>query len=143
MKGFKKILVPLDFSDSSSRILQTALNVLGKDGVVTLLHVVEWLPAVTQGTFGIYPHRKDIEKLKALSLEQLEDQAREQKDADVRAMVREGKPAGIILEVVAGLEPDLVVMGSHGRSKIDHLLLGSVAERVIRKAPCPVLTVRF
>ena len=143
MKGFKNILVPLDFSDSSSRILQTALNVLSDDGKITLLHIVEWMPAVAPGTFGIYPHRKDIEKLKALSLEQLEEQAREQKDADVVAMVREGKPATIILEVIGGLAPDLVVMGSHGRSKIDHLLIGSVAERVIRKAPCPVLTVRF
>ena len=143
MKGFKNILVPLDFSDSSSRILQTALSVLSDDGTITLLHIVEWLPAVTTGTSGIYPHRKDIEKLKALSLAQLEEQAREQKEADVQAMVREGKPASIILEVIAGLEPDLVVMGSHGRSKLDHLLIGSVAERVIRKAPCPVLTVRF
>jgi len=143
MKGFKNILVPLDFSDSSSRILQTALSVLSDDGTITLLHIVEWLPAVTTGTFGIYPHRKDIEKLKALTLAQLKEHAREQKDADVVAMVREGKPATIILEVIAGLGPDLVVMGSHGRSKLDHLLIGSVAERVIRKAPCPVLTVRF
>jgi len=143
MKGFSKILVPLDFSDSSSSILKTALRVLGEGGTITLLHVVEWLPAVTQGTFGIYPHRKDIEKIKTLSLAQLEEQAREHEEADVRAQVREGKPASIILEVVASLRPDLVVMGSHGRSKIDHLLIGSVAERVIRKAPCPVLTVKF
>ena len=48
-----------------------------------------------------------------------------------------------ILEEVAEYAPAVVVMGSHGRSKLDHLLLGSVAERVLRKAPCAVLTVKF
>ena len=143
MKGFQNILVPLDFSDGASTILQTALNVLGDGGSLQLLHVVEWMPAVTAGTFGIYPHRKDIEKIKELSLEKLEESVRANPDQDLRVHVKEGKPATVILEMVAALEPDLIVMGTHGRSKLDHLLLGSVAERVIRKAPCPVLTVRF
>ena len=143
MKGFQNILVPLDFSDGASTILQTALNVLGDGGTLQLLHVVEWMPAVTAGTFGIYPHRKDIEKIKELALEKLEESVRANPDQDVQVHVKEGKPATVILEMVAALEPDLIVMGTHGRSKLDHLLLGSVAERVIRKAPCPVLTVRF
>jgi nucleotide-binding universal stress UspA family protein len=108
-----------------------------------LLHVVEWMPAVTAGTFGIYPHRKDIERIKELSLEKLQESVRAHPDQRLEPLVKEGKPATVILEVVALLEPDLIVMGSHGRSKLDHLLLGSVAERVIRKAPCPVLTVKF
>ena len=143
MKGFSNILVPLDFSDGTSTILETALNVLNPDGVITVLHVVEWMPAVTAGTFGIYPHRKDIEKIKELSLEKLEELVRAHPDRKVRPLVKEGKPATTIMEVVAGIVPDLIVMGSHGRSKLDHLLLGSVAERVIRKAPCAVLTVKF
>ena len=143
MKGFQIILVPLDFSDGSGAILQTALSVLGEGGTLHLLHVVEWMPAVTAGTFGIYPHRKDIEKIKELSLEKLGELERAYPGGDLQSLVKEGKPATVILEVVGGLEPDLIVMGSHGRSKLDHLLLGSVAERVIRKAPCPVLTVKF
>ncbi len=143
MKGFQNILVPLDFSDGSSAILQTALNVLGEGGALQLLHVVEWMPAVTAGTFGIYPHRKDIEKIKELSQAKLQESVRANPDEDLRVHVKEGKPATVILEMVGALSPDLIVMGSHGRSKLDHLLLGSVAERVIRKAPCPVLTVRF
>jgi universal stress protein A len=143
MKGFENILVPLDFSEYSTRILGTALNVLADGGVVTIMHVVEWLPAVTEGTFGIYPHRKDIEKVKALSLEKLGEMAKAHPGQGIRTKVKEGKPATVILNVVRELEPDLVVMGSHGRSKLDHLLIGSVTERVIRKAPCPVLTVKF
>ena len=143
MKGFQNVLVPLDFSDASRRILQTALNVLGEGGVLTMLHVVEWMPAVTEGTFGIYPHRKDIEKIKELSLVKLKEHARAHPEAQLEVLVKEGKPATVILEVIGSMEPDLVVMGTHGRSKLDHLLIGSVAERVVRKAPVPVLTVRF
>jgi len=143
MKGFQTILVPLDFSDGSSVILETALSVLSDGGTLHLLHVVEWMPAVTAGTFGIYPHRKDIEKIKELSLEKLRELERAYPDGSLQSLVKEGKPATVILEAVAGIGPDLIVMGSHGRSKLDHLLLGSVAERVIRKAPCPVLTVKF
>ena len=67
MKGFRNILVPIDFAENEEQILSSALRVCAADGRVTMLHVVEWLPAVTQGTFGIYPHRKDIEKVKDLS----------------------------------------------------------------------------
>ena len=143
MKGFKNIVVPVDFSEDSPVVYETALSVLGDGGRLTLLHVVEFMPAVMEGTLGIYPHRKDIEKIKELSLEKLEESVRANPDQDLRVHVKEGKPATVILEMVAALEPDLIVMGTHGRSKLDHLLLGSVAERVIRKAPCPVLTVRF
>ena len=143
MQGFQNILVPLDFSDGASAILDTALRVLGDGGSLQLLHVVEWMPAVTAGTFGIYPHRKDIDNIKDLSRAKLQESVRAHPDQDLRALVKEGKPATVILELVGASEPDLIVMGSHGRSKLDHLLLGSVAERVIRKAPCPVLTVRF
>jgi universal stress protein A len=143
MKGFQNILVPLDFSDKSSKILDTALSILGDGGMLQLLHVVEWMPAVTAGTFGIYPHRKDIEKIKQLSEAKLLESVRAHPESRMETHVKEGKPATAILEMVSTLEPDLIVMGTHGRSKLDHLLLGSVAERVIRKAPCPVLTVRF
>jgi universal stress protein A len=143
VKGFQNILVPLDFSDKAEWILKTALCVLGAGGRISLLHVVEWLPAVTEGTFGIYPHRKDIEKIKALSRAKLDEMVRKHSGEHLEALVREGRAAQVILETVGELEPDIVVMGTHGRSKLDHLLIGSVTERVIRHAPCAVLTVRF
>ncbi len=142
MKGFSNIIVPVDFSEDSPVVFEKALSVLGDGGRLTLLHVVELMPAVMEGTLGIYPHRKDIEKIKELSLDRLREIAGEHPDHDIQAMVREGKPATAILELIAELAPDLVVMGTHGRSKLDHLLIGSVTERVIRKAPCAVLTIR-
>jgi nucleotide-binding universal stress UspA family protein len=142
VKGFQNILVPVDFSEDSPVVYETALTVLAEGGRLTLLHVVEFMPAVMEGTFGIYPHRKDIEKIKELSLERLHEIAAQHEGLDIRPVVREGKPAHAILEIIAEIHPDLVVMGTHGRSKLDHLLIGSVTERVIRKARCSVLTVR-
>ena len=142
-QGFSRLLVPLDFSEPSAEILETALRVLSPGGTATLLHVVEWLPAVTEGTFGIYAHRKDIEKIKGLAREKLETMAQEHPERRLEVLVREGKPAIEILDAAAELGPELVVMGSHGRSGLDHFLIGSVAEKVLRKAPCNVLTVRF
>ena len=143
MKGFRNILVPLDFADKSSRILSTALQVLAADGKVTMLHVVEWLPAVTEGTFGIYAHRKDLETYKRQAMAKLRESERAHPNDELESLVLEGKPATTILETIDERKPDLVVMGTHGRSRLDHLLIGSVAERVLRKAQCPILTVRF
>lgn len=143
MRGFDNILVPLDFSEPSSRILGTALRTAGDEGRVTLMHVVEYLPLVTQSTFGVYPHRKDLEQIKSLSLQKLQAAARQHPEQQFELLIREGKPATAILEAVAELSPDLVVMGTHGRSRLDHLLIGSVAERVVRKAPCNVLLVHY
>ena len=142
MEGFRNVLVPLDFSELSPPTLDMAARLLAEDGSATLLHVVEWLPVVTEGAFGVYPHRRDIEQLKALSLEKLESLGAARDGLTFRTEVREGRPAGAILEVADALALDLIVIGSHGRSGLDHLLLGSVTERVLRKAPVPVLVVR-
>ena len=142
MEGFRRILAPLDFSELSVPTVDMAARLLAPDGEAVLLHVVEWMPVVTEGAFGVYPHRKDIEQLKKLSLEKIEDWQRAREGLNLRPMVREGRPATSILEVAADLEPDLIVIGSHGRGGLDHLLLGSVTERVLRKATAPVLVVR-
>jgi nucleotide-binding universal stress UspA family protein len=141
-QGFDRVLVPLDFSDPSQRLLEAARRVLAPAGNLTLLHVVEGLPIVTEGTFGIYPHRRDIEKIKELSQQKLDGYARGLAGLSVSTRVLEGKPATTILEEIARLDCDLVVMGTHGRTHLDHLLIGSVTERVLRRAPCAVLTVR-
>ena len=142
MQGFHRILVPLDFSELSEPTLDTAVRVLAPDGVLTLLHVVEWLPVVTEGAFGVYPHRKDIEQLKSLSLDKLGALAAARPGVRAETKVAEGKAASAILEAAAALDPDLIVIGSHGRSGLDHLLIGSVAERVLRKSRTAVLVVR-
>jgi nucleotide-binding universal stress UspA family protein len=140
--GYERLLVPIDFADHGRKIIGAVRRVLAPHGSATLLHVVEALPAVTEGTFGIYPHRKDIEKIKELAHEKLEGLVQDYLDMPLQTRVREGKPATVILEEIAEQGADLVVMGTHGRTHLDHLMLGSVAERVLRRAPCPVLVVR-
>ena len=142
MEGFRNVLVPLDFSELSAPTLDMAARLLAEDGTATLLHVVEWLPVVTEGAFGVYPHRRDIEQLKALSREKLQTLGEARTGMAFQPEIREGRPAGVILEVAEAVEPDLIVIGSHGRSGLDHFLLGSVTERVLRKAVSPVLVVR-
>ena len=143
VRGFERILVPLDFSDGRSEIFETALRMRAETGTIMLLHVVEWLPTVTGGTFGVYAHRQDLEKIKAQALARLEHYARTHKDTPIDSHVREGKPATAILEFIDEERPDIVVMGTHGRSRLDHLLIGSVAERVLRRSTVPVATVPF
>jgi nucleotide-binding universal stress UspA family protein len=142
VEGFSNVLVPLDFSGLSLPTLDMAARLVAPGGKGTLLHVVEWLPLVTEGAFGVYPHRKDIEQLKGLSRQKLDGYAAKRPDVNFVGEVREGKPATVILEVAEELKPDLIVIGSHGRSGLDHLLIGSVTERVLRKADLPVLVVR-
>ena len=143
MRGFEHVFVPIDFSDSSNQNLETALRIRADGGRITLFHVVEWLPVVQEGSFGVYAHRKDIDHIKAVSHKKLDVLARSYPDVPIEVEVREGKPASTILAAVDALVPDVIVMGTHGRSRLDHLLIGSVAERVVRKAPCPVLLTRF
>ena len=64
------------------------------------------------------------------------------KQLDVESVVREGYAATAIVEEAAEINADLIVIGTHGLSGIKHMLLGSIAERVVQKAPCPVLTVK-
>lgn len=143
MRGFDSILVPLDFSDKRSEILELALRVRSESGRLILLHVVEWLPAVTEGAMGVYAHRQDMKTYKQQAQVRLDDLARLHAPVPIQCSVLEGKPATTILEAIAEHKPSLVVMGTHGRGKLDHLLMGSVAERVLRRAGCPVLSVPF
>lgn len=141
MQGFTNVLVPLDFSVLSEPTLDLAARLVAPEGQCTLLHVVEWLPVVTEGAFGVYPHRKDIEQLKALSLDKLAKLAAKRVGVRFETRVMEGKAAKAILEMVEELGPDLIVIGSHGRGGLDQLLLGSVTDRVLRKSRAPVLVV--
>jgi nucleotide-binding universal stress UspA family protein len=140
--GYRKLLVPLDFSHLSDPTLDAAERVLSEGGVIHALHVVEWLPVVTGGAIGVYPHRKDIDQIRELSRDKLDGYVAERPRVSLVPIVREGRPAAVILDVAEEISPDLIVIGSHGRSGLDHLLLGSVAERVLRKARCPVLVVK-
>jgi universal stress protein A len=142
----RRILVPTDFSAASERALEFAASLAQHyHASLELLHVQED-PIYT----AMYPdaYFADIEGLR----QQLTRDA-ERSLADIvtkhpgvqgrtTSRVIIGRPASVILEQSANGGADLIVMGTHGRSGFAHLMLGSVAERVIRSSTCPVLTVR-
>jgi nucleotide-binding universal stress UspA family protein len=134
MLPLRRILVPIDWSEPSDRAFRLAAS-LARDHAarLLLLHVVP-LPAVM---YGPPPESYLGHVLEGLS---------RLKPADPKVRteysVGEGDPAAVILDTARGGSCDLIVMGTHGRTGLNRLVLGSVAERVVRKAPCPVLTVR-
>jgi universal stress protein A len=136
---FQKILVPVDFSDACWPALTWAdqlARLNGVDGVngaqLDLLHVWE-TPALAS------PLEDEIAEQAAAALEQLvtEAKARGIKVDSARAV--SGSPRETIIEEAARGHYDLIVIGRHGRSRLARVLLGSVAERVVRLAGCPVL----
>lgn len=141
--AFGKILVPLDFSVPSLEALEYAVALGSKLGsTLHLLHVVED-PVNAVGPDG---YIVDLPALKAEmagdATRRLTEAADNIKGLTVTTQVVEGRPAQSIARVAEADGVDLIVMGTHGRGGFAHLLLGSVAERVIRLAPCPVLAVR-
>jgi nucleotide-binding universal stress UspA family protein len=140
----RKILAPVDFSENTPAILEWAAHLAEEHGSsVILLHAYH-LPVEFQQLEGAYlpaDFWASVRGEAEASLEKYrEDLAR--RGVSVATAVCEGYAATVIVEEAADREVDLIVIGTHGRSGIKHLLLGSIAERVVQKAPCPVLTVR-
>lgn len=139
----KKILVPMDFSDCARKALQYAIPFAKEhNATVTLLHIVP--PIYTMGEFGgiEYPQLQaemQANGHKALA-KLIADDIRDQVPSE--SLVRLGAPAHEIVETARKLESDLIILSTHGRTGLKHLLLGSVSEHVVRWAPCPVLIVR-
>jgi nucleotide-binding universal stress UspA family protein len=142
---WKRVLCPIDFSDASRAALETAVDLARRQGgSVTLLHAYP-VPGYTvpDGSFVA----------SAKMMEELADQAKRHLDewrgiaaslgmTGVEVVTAVGEPAHEILQYAREHGTDLIVVGTHGRTGLQHALMGSVAERVVRKAPCPVLTVR-
>lgn len=142
MIKMKKILVPTDFSEHSEKAVQYGAALAAKFGAeLHLLHSLETIP-ILGGEGSFYPPESKAE-LEAAAVKQLDDLKRTITD-DVK-VVRQAKHGHPFVEIVRYAKDtgiDLIVIGTHGRGAIAHMLLGSVAERVVRKAPCPVLAVR-
>lgn len=138
--GFQRILVPTDFSAPSMKALHYAKALAG--GTVQLLYVAEPLAGLlaSEPVPGIPSDEETAAKLAA----ELEEIAEGQHAANLRitSTVRLGKPAEEIVKLAADWPADLLVLSTHGRTGLAHLLLGSVAEKVIRHATCPVLVLR-
>lgn len=137
------ILVPYDFSEGAKVALQHAIaHARQFRANLTLLHVVH-LPFRGVSLGAGEPHAMEG-MLLAEATKQLTALTQEltQQCLTAKSMVRPGFPALEIVEVARQEPTDLIVMGTHGRTGFKHTVLGSVAENVVRHAPCPVLVVR-
>ena len=140
-----KILHPTDFSDCAAEAQEEAsrlARVLGAE--LVLLHVSVEAPLYAEGLIGVKDVRKVYEAQRKWAEETLDARAAALRDTGVtsRALVRVGVPAEEIVKAAAEEGVDMIVMGTHGRGGLSRFFLGSVADRVIRTARCPVLTVR-
>ena len=145
MIPIKRILVPTDFSEPAAAAVKWATTLaLEFDGQLYLLHVVPepyMYPWGTElSTFPVSDILTQSERAAEQHLLRLADAAGMPKTRVVTRSVI-GTPVDQILTVIAQDKIDLVVLGTHGRGMVGHLLLGSVAERVVRRSPVPVLTV--
>lgn len=140
----KRILVPLDFSANSQRALDYACGLAVKfDAALHLVHVCE-VPSMATASMDAYAIAYNDWS------QQLGDEAERElvkitsslSGVKTTTEVLFGRPAGAIVESAEINEADLIVMGTHGHGAVMHLMMGNVAERVVRTAPCPVLTVR-
>jgi nucleotide-binding universal stress UspA family protein len=146
-ESLNRILVPVDFSAHSEKAIRYATTLANKFGArLSLVHVIED-PFVT-GAWQAEVFVPNIPELLNDLIKSAKTQlAERKKDLAAHGFIIEtavitGRPATAIVEQASTGRFDLIVMGTHGRTGLSHALLGSVAERVVQKAPCPVLTVR-
>jgi nucleotide-binding universal stress UspA family protein len=136
----KKILVPTDFSPHSERAADYAAMLAdGFQAKIDLLHVIEPFPYSVTDTMTVISHGEALKTIASSLL----DNARaklEQNGVTVESHLTQGVPYEKILDWAREKKVDLIVMGTHGRTGVGHLLLGSVADRIVHLAPCPVLT---
>lgn len=143
----KKILLPTDFSECSNAALDHALFLAEHFGAaLDLLHVLVLHDIDPYGPQGGFPGREDIyQRLRELASGEMTNllEGRETGRLEIREGQRRGVAAApAIVDYAAEEDVDLIVMGAHGRRGFRRFLLGSVAEEVVRLAPCPVLTLR-
>ncbi len=145
MIEIRRILCPIDFSDYSRRALDNAIAIARwYKSTVTVLHVFSTAPvaAVGPGPVVLEPILlSPVDRQQLLADTKAFVESESAPGLTINAIVREGDIAGEILEQATIMKADLLVIGTHGRSGFERLLLGSVAERVLRKASCPVVTV--
>lgn len=137
----RKVLVPFDSSDPAMEALEVAIEEYG-DGDIIALHVID----PSDSSHGLQGAAADdlYEQVREDAEERLAEANRRanQQDATVTIAIEEGTPAETIVEYAETNDIDHVVIGSHGRSGVSRILLGSVAESVVRESPVPVTVIR-
>ncbi|MFN0020203.1 MAG: universal stress protein [Pirellulaceae bacterium] len=135
----RRILVPIDFSPGSEAALEMATSIARDSGGTLILAHVEVIPLSAGGGEYLYalPEPPTEELLARLNAVVLPDA-----NIPVERRLLAGDPADAIIRLAQTEDVDMIVMGTHGRRGLTRLLMGSVAEVVVRAAPCPVLTVK-
>jgi nucleotide-binding universal stress UspA family protein len=144
-RPLRRVLVPTDFSEEALRSARTALELLGARGKGELVLVHAYHIPVEYSAYGTLPvNWKFLEEAPVAAQSELDKWSKELSASGwkVTTEVGEGLPATVIERLAKKHDVDLIAMGTHGRSALRELVLGSVAKRVLQRAPCPVLTVR-
>lgn len=135
----KSVVVPLDLSRDSLSAIDVAAQLVESPDALHTIHVLPPLSAVEPGVaWGAITEQTAMENSARVVQEQLEEAGH----GGLETEIRFGNPAHAITEYAKEIDADLIVIPSHGRTGIKHLLIGSVAERVVRHAHCPVLVLR-
>ncbi len=145
MIKLKKVLLPTDFSDSARHALRYGMSFAKEYGAeLVLLHVVENLTVGYASDLFPVPMAEVFQEISGYAkteLAKLGEEARS-RGLTVREEVVQGKPSAEIIRFASENEIDMIVLGTHGKGMLDQALFGSTTERVVRRSPCPVLTVR-
>ena len=146
MIALNRILVPTDFSENSDVALKYAMALADLTGAsLHVLHVLQNpLGAGWAAEVYVPPPAEFFERIEQDAREHLNGLLIDEQKGKYRAelVCLNGSPFLEIIQFAKQQTIDLIVIGTHGRGAVSHMLMGSVAERVVRKAPCPVLTVR-
>jgi nucleotide-binding universal stress UspA family protein len=142
---FRHILAPTDFSDYSKQAVASALELAKKFGAkLSVLHVIELPPYPVEGYVPPSLNATFLEDLERQASQELAQVAPEAESAGVEVVrqVAVGSPYQKIIDTAEAEQVDLIVMATAGRTGFSRLIMGSIAERVVRAASCPVLTIR-
>jgi len=135
----KNVVVPVDFSDASLAAVDEARKLVGPSSD---LHVVHVLPPISSTDPGVVWGTVDDQSRIAHAEKALSEKLAQPGLGDTHLHVTIGDPGQEIVGYAEGVKSELIVIASHGRTGLSRLLLGSVAERVLRMASCPVLVLR-
>jgi len=141
----KKILFPTDFSEAAEKAFQYALFLADShDAELTILHVVDQLHGFDRYEILVSTPQEIVERMVEHAHHDLQVMVKRAKDTvAAKEIVREGKTWDVICKTATEENADIIVIASQGRTGLSNALIGSVAERVVRHASCPVLVVKY
>ncbi|MCE1188380.1 MAG: universal stress protein [Ignavibacteria bacterium] len=144
--NIRKILVPVDFSENSKAALEYAHSFIKMfNAELILTHIIEPIVYPPDFSLGqITLPTDDLKEIENRVRSELAKWAEDERNVGIKtkSIIATGKPFLEIIQIAKDEDVDLIIISSHGHTGMEHILFGSTSEKVVRKAPCPVLTVR-